>query len=70
MLPAVLDDVDLGEGFSSPLSCSDESDVNGGVCTNPDMARAAAEAKWAAKGDRHDWCARWARIGECEKNPG
>mmetsp|Transcript_90578 Transcript_90578/g.258757 ORF Transcript_90578/g.258757 Transcript_90578/m.258757 type:complete len:637 (+) Transcript_90578:219-2129(+) len=71
MLPAVLHDVDLGEEYSSgAFACSDESDINGGVCANTEVARAAAEAKWAAEADGHEWCARWARIGECEKNPG
>lgn len=71
LLPAVLDDVDLGDEYTSgAFSCSDESDVNGGVCASTDAARAAAEAKWAADADSHEWCARWARIGECEKNAG
>lgn len=24
----------------------------------------------AARGDSHDWCGRWARVGECDVNPG
>lgn len=55
---------------SDAFACSDESDINGGVCANTEVARAAAEAKWAAEADGHEWCARWARIGECDKNPG